>query len=124
MQKGRVFRVRSPRAPASCTEYPTIWLGKTASWLVLDFYTTVLGCSKVFLYRNTCRKLEKCCSCAADITLSAAGSADGTAVSGEQRSGRSRRSTRKVTDFALMHEGNTQELTAKVGPPVLTQSHP
>ena len=40
--------------------------------------------------------------------------ADGAAVNGEQRTGRSRRSTRKVTDFALMHEGNTQELTAKV----------
>ena len=40
--------------------------------------------------------------------------ADGKGVDGEQRTGRSRRSTRKVTDFALMHEGNTQELTAKV----------
>ena len=42
------------------------------------------------------------------------GSEDGAPADGEQRASRSRRSTRKVTDFALMHEGNTRELTAKV----------
>lgn len=47
-----------------------------------------------------------------------AGVADGAAANGEQRTGRSRRSTRKVTDFALLHEGNTQELTAKVPLPI------
>ena len=50
-----------------------------------------------------------------------AGSADGAALGGEQHAGRSRRSTRKVTDFALMHEGNMQELTAKVALLLLTQ---
>ena len=47
------------------------------------------------------------------------GSEDGAPADGEQRASRSRRSTRKVTDFALMHEGNTRELTAKVDVGVL-----
>ena len=48
-----------------------------------------------------------------------AGSEDGAAAEGEQRAGRSRRSTRKVTDFALLNEGNTRELTPKVRMPPL-----
>lgn len=48
-----------------------------------------------------------------------AGSQDGAAAEGEQRAGRSRRSTRKVTDFALLNEGNTRELTPKVRMPPL-----